>query len=156
MFATAASTSASLARRSIRRAAASNVAPHLTAMRSVHIEKRLEELEIVLPPPPEPKANYNVVCHASGNMVYMSGHLPFENDGHLITGRIGEDGRGVDHGYHASRTIGLNLLATLKEQLGDLDRIQQVVKVCSHRHQWNLTGGTLSTHSLSRFFHHYC
>jgi hypothetical protein len=101
--------------------------------RFIHIEKRLEELGLELPPPAPPRANYNSVCQGPGsNMLYMSGHLPFELDGKtLTTGRIGEDGRGVDYGYEASRKVGLNLIATLKDQLGDLDRVEKVVKVCT-------------------------
>jgi enamine deaminase RidA (YjgF/YER057c/UK114 family) len=97
----------------------------------VHIEKRLEDLGIELPPAPTPKANYNIVCHASGNMMYISGHLPLKSDGTLLTGRIGpeSDGETIEHGYEAARHAGLNLIATMKEQLGDLDRVQQVVKV---------------------------
>lgn len=95
----------------------------------VHIEKRLEELGIELPPPSSPRANYNIICHASGNMMYVSGHLPFKPDGSLMTGRLGEDGRDKDYGYEAARCAGLNILSTLKEQLGDLDRVEQVVKV---------------------------
>lgn len=99
--------------------------------RWIHIEKRLEELGLELPPPAPPRANYSSTCQAPGsNMVFMSGHLPFQHDGKtLITGRIGEDGRDVDYGYKAARQIGLNLIATLKEQLGDLDRVEKVVKV---------------------------
>ena len=63
-------------------------------------------------------------------MLFMSGHLPFKHDGKtLITGRIGEDGRDVEYGYQAARQIGLNLVATLKEELGDLDRVEKIVKV---------------------------
>ena len=97
--------------------------------RFVHIEKRLEELDITLPAAPAPKANYNIVCHASGNMLYVSGHLPVQLDGSLLTGRIGAEGRDVPYGYQAARQCGLNILATLKSQLGDLDRVEQVVKV---------------------------
>jgi enamine deaminase RidA (YjgF/YER057c/UK114 family) len=98
--------------------------------RLIHIEKRLEELGITLPTPSSPKANYNIVCHASGNMMYISGHLPFQTDGTLMTGRIGgEGGRDKDHGYQAARHAGLNIISTLKEQLGDLDRVEQIVKV---------------------------
>ena len=107
------------------------VVPIVFARRSVHIEKRLQELSIELPPAPTPKANYNIVCHASGNMLYISGHLPVQNDGTLITGRIGpkSGGESVEHGYTAARQCGLNILSTLKHQLGDLDRVEQVVKV---------------------------
>jgi enamine deaminase RidA (YjgF/YER057c/UK114 family) len=103
---------------------------NVAARRFVHIEQRLEELGIELPTPSSPKANYNIMCHASGNMMYISGHLPFKVDGTLITGRIGDDdGCDKDHGYEAARACGVNLVATLKSQLGDLDRVEQVVKV---------------------------
>ena len=55
------------------------------ASRMVHIEAKLEELNITLPPPPAPKANYNIVCR-DGNLIYVSGHLPVTNDGTLLTG----------------------------------------------------------------------
>jgi enamine deaminase RidA (YjgF/YER057c/UK114 family) len=99
--------------------------------RFIHIEQRLVELGIELPTAPSPKANYNIVCHASGNMLYVSGHLPIKLDGALITGRIGPNtgGESIPHGYEAARFAGLNIISTLKEQLGDLDRVAQIVKV---------------------------
>ena len=99
------------------------------ARRWVHVEKRLEELGITLPKPSSPRANYNIVCRSSGNMMYISGHLPFKPDGTLMTGRIGEGDLDKDYGYQAARHAGLNIISTLKEQLGDLDRVEQVVKV---------------------------
>lgn len=103
------------------------------ARRLIHIEKRIKELGIELPPAPTPKANYNIVCHASNNMVYISGHLPVMSDGTLMTGRVGpeSDGESIEHGYKAARQVGLNLISTMKEQLGDLDRVEQIVKVSS-------------------------
>jgi len=108
--------------------------------RFVHIEKRLEELGIDLPPPSQPKANYNICCYSStgsgnndNNVLYVSGHLPTNvKDGTLMTGKIGpesEGGKSVDHGYDAARMAGLAIISTLKEQLGDLDKVDQVVKV---------------------------
>jgi enamine deaminase RidA (YjgF/YER057c/UK114 family) len=100
--------------------------------RSVHVEKRLDDLGIVLPPAPSPKANYNIVCYANGNMLYISGHLPLKSDGTLITGRIGAEasgGKSIPHGYEAARHAGLNIISTLKQQLGNLDRVEQIVKV---------------------------
>ena len=106
------------------------VARSLLQRRLVHVERRIADLGITLPPAPQPKANYNIVCRASGNMLYVSGHLPLMEDGTLLTGRIGENGgESVEHGYKAARQCGLNLISTLKEQLGDLDRVEQVVKV---------------------------
>ncbi|CAJ1955729.1 unnamed protein product [Cylindrotheca closterium] len=100
-----------------------------SARRWVHVEKRLEELGITLPTPSSPRANYNSVCHASGNMMYISGHLPFRPDGTLITGRIGENGLDKEHGYEAARNAALNIISTLKQELGDLDRVEKIVKV---------------------------
>jgi enamine deaminase RidA (YjgF/YER057c/UK114 family) len=93
------------------------------------VEKRIESLGITLPPAAAPRANYNIVCQASGNMLYVSGHLPFQSDGTLMTGAIDGVERDVKYGYTAARWAGLNIVSTLKEQLGDLDKIEKVVKV---------------------------
>jgi len=112
--------------------------PPITCRRSIHIEKKLKDLKITLPPPPQPKANYNIVCHASSNMLYISGHLPITNDGELLTGVVSGggpaesddgDGKSIEEGYAAARLAALNMISTMKEQLGDLDRVEQVVKV---------------------------
>lgn len=53
-------------------------------------------------------------------------------DGTLLTGALGPDHHGgltVEQGYAAARLCGLNIIATLKNQLGDLDRVEQVIKV---------------------------
>lgn len=104
----------------------------LCQRRLVHVEKRIEELGIELPKAAAPRANYNIVCRASGNMLYVSGHIPFKTDGTLMTGRIGPEGSNenqIEHGVEAARNCGLNIVATLKEHLGDLDQIEQIVKV---------------------------
>lgn len=97
-------------------------------VRLIHIEKRMEELGIELPTAPTPKANYNIICY-DGDKIYLSGHLPIKNDGTMFTGRIGPEDQTVEHGYAAARQIGLNLISTLKNELGDLDRVDQIVKV---------------------------
>jgi enamine deaminase RidA (YjgF/YER057c/UK114 family) len=66
-------------------------------------------------------------------MLYISGHLPVLPDGSMLTGRIGPDGQSLEHGYEAARHAGLNIVSTLKKQLGDLDRVKQVVKVGQQR-----------------------
>lgn len=72
-------------------------------------------------------------------MMYISGHLPVQPNGDMMVGRIGpdSDGKTIEHGYEAARHTGLNLIATMKEQLGDLDRVEQVVKV---RRMYSLEG----------------
>ena len=108
------------------------LAPHVL-VRSVHIEARLLKLGIKLPPPPGPKANYSLACR-SGDLVFLSGHLPMKADGSgMVTGVVNgtgvNGGKTTKEGYDAARLVGLNLLATLKNELGDLDKVEQVVKV---------------------------
>jgi enamine deaminase RidA (YjgF/YER057c/UK114 family) len=63
-----------------------------------------------------------------GDLAYTSGHLPVAADGTLITGRVGAD---LDEqaGARAARQAGLAILATLRHQLGSLDRVRQVVRI---------------------------
>mmetsp|Transcript_7458 Transcript_7458/g.15592 ORF Transcript_7458/g.15592 Transcript_7458/m.15592 type:complete len:206 (-) Transcript_7458:500-1117(-) len=123
----ASSSAAPISNRSLAPAIAKQTA------RSIHIEKKIEQLGIELPPAPLPKANYNIVCLPPGDetTMYVSGHLPIKADGTLITGTLGPDhgGMTVEEGCDAARHCALNIIATLKSQLGDLDRVEQVVKV---------------------------
>jgi len=96
------------------------------------VEKRIQQLGITLPKPAGPRANYDVVCHdPDANVLYVSGHLPFQQDGTLMTGKLtGEEGKDVDYGYQAARHAALNIVATLKERLdGDLSKIEKIQKV---------------------------
>ena len=102
----------------------------LPLRRLVHTEAKLKSLGITLPPPGGPKANYNIVCWESPTMLYMSGHLPIELDGTLHTGTLGPGGLTVAQGQSAARWCGLNLIATMQDQLGgDLDRVEKVIKL---------------------------
>jgi enamine deaminase RidA (YjgF/YER057c/UK114 family) len=91
------------------------------------IEKRLAELGIVLPDSPGPMANYVSVQRAD-NLLFLSGSGPLKAGKPTITGRLGENVT-VEQGYAAAREAALNLIATLKRELGDLDRVEQIVKV---------------------------
>jgi enamine deaminase RidA (YjgF/YER057c/UK114 family) len=90
-------------------------------------EQKLQELNLELPPAPSPMAVYKPLL-IQGNIAYLSGHGPVQSDGSLITGRVGEDLNQKD-GYIAARQTGLAILATLKSQLGSLDRVKRVVKL---------------------------
>ncbi|MEM7698614.1 MAG: RidA family protein [Verrucomicrobiota bacterium] len=90
------------------------------------VETRLAELNIVLPPAP-PKGGVYRPCVVVGELAYLSGHGPYQTDGSYITGRLGED-LSTEQGQAAARQVGLALLATLKDELGSLDRIQRVIK----------------------------
>jgi enamine deaminase RidA (YjgF/YER057c/UK114 family) len=90
-------------------------------------ESRIAELGLELPPPPPPAGVYKPLV-ISGNMAYVSGHGPLTTDGSMLTGRVGSE-VDRDAGYAAARQTGLAILATLKSELGSLDRIRRIVKV---------------------------
>jgi enamine deaminase RidA (YjgF/YER057c/UK114 family) len=89
-------------------------------------EKRVQELHLALPPAPKPVAVYRTAVKA-GNMLYVSGHGPLKADKSLITGRLGKD-LTLEQGKEAARQVGLAILATVKDQLGSLDKVKRLVK----------------------------
>ena len=90
-------------------------------------EARLAELKLTLPPTPKPMATY-LTAVRQGNLLYTSGHGPLKEDGTLHLGKLGA-GLGVDAGRDAARATGLAILATVRAQLGSLDRVVRLVKV---------------------------
>ena len=93
----------------------------------MQIEKRLEELGITLPAAATPVANY-VTTVQTGNLVFTSGHGPGTGEGKIYKSQLGTDAE-VEDGYQSARQVGINLIGTLKQALGNLDRIQRIVKV---------------------------
>jgi enamine deaminase RidA (YjgF/YER057c/UK114 family) len=93
----------------------------------MNAEARLAELKLQLPPAPKPVAVYKPLVIA-GNLAYVSGHGPLKADKTLITGRVGAD-LNLDAGKTAARQVGLAILATLRGELGSLDRVKRVIKV---------------------------
>jgi enamine deaminase RidA (YjgF/YER057c/UK114 family) len=89
-------------------------------------EDRIAELGLVLPGLPTRGGNY-VSAKTVGQMVYMSGVVSVDANG-VIAGTVGGD-RTVDDGYAAARACGLTLLAVLRQHLGSLDAIAEVVSV---------------------------
>ena len=90
-------------------------------------EMRLKEIGLQLPPAVRPVANY-VSAVRAGNLVFLSGHGPVREDGSMITGKVGAD-LTLEEGYEAARRVALVLLASLKAEMGDLDKVIQVVKL---------------------------
>lgn len=93
----------------------------------MHIEEKIAKMGLELPLLPSSKGIYQR-CLTVGNLVYFSGHVSVSTDGSFITGKLGAD-LSEDQGYHAARQCGLAILAALKEHLGSLDRVKQVVKL---------------------------
>lgn len=90
-------------------------------------EARLAELKLELPPAPKPIGVYKPLV-VVGNLAYASGHGPLRSDKTLITGRVG-DGMTLEEGKAAARQTGLAILATLRDNLGSLNRVKRVIKV---------------------------
>ena len=91
-------------------------------------EAYLKEKNITLPPPPVPVANY-ISAVRVGNLLFCAGHGPLRADGTpSVRGKLGRD-LSIEQGYRAAREVGLNLLATVRANLGSLDNVKKVVKV---------------------------
>ncbi len=90
-------------------------------------EARIKELKLELPPAPKPVAVYKPLVIV-GSLAYVSGHGPVKPDKTLITGRVGAD-MDVAGGKNAARQVGLTILATLRSELGSLDRVTRLIKV---------------------------
>jgi enamine deaminase RidA (YjgF/YER057c/UK114 family) len=90
-------------------------------------ESQLAKLGIELPEAANPVANY-VNAVQTGNLVFLAGKGPKNADGEYVTGKLGED-LTVEEGYQAARLVGINQLAVLKAELGNLNRVKRIVKV---------------------------
>jgi enamine deaminase RidA (YjgF/YER057c/UK114 family) len=90
-------------------------------------DQRLEALGLTLPPPPKPIGVYKPFLIVD-KFVYVSGHGTVKEDGTLIIGRVGKD-MSPEEGKLAARQVGLAILATLKKNLGSLNKIKRVIKV---------------------------
>lgn len=90
-------------------------------------EDRLKALGLTLPDAPVPVANY-VPARFAGNLLYLSGQGPKRTDGTYRHGRLGRD-MSIEEAYQEARLTGLNMLAVAKAALGDLQRIEAVVKL---------------------------
>ncbi len=90
-------------------------------------ELKLEELGITLSTPSSPVANYvNTVL--TGNLLYISGKGPLQDNGEYIKGKVGED-LTIEEGYYAARVTAINLISTLKASLGDLSKVKRIIRV---------------------------
>ena len=90
-------------------------------------EENFSALGLTLPPAPTPLGVYKP-CLIDGKYLYVSGHGPVQNDKSLIIGRVGKD-MDTDAGKRAAQQVGLAILATIKKQLGSLDKVKRVIKV---------------------------
>lgn len=91
------------------------------------VETKLRELGLTLPEPPAPVANY-VRAVSVGSLVFLSGHGPTRDGAQAYVGKVGVE-RTIEEGYAAAQLTMLNCLASLKQEIHDLDRVERVVKL---------------------------
>lgn len=90
-------------------------------------DKRLQELGIALPAPPEPFGTYAEAVQ-TGNLLFLSGMLPTEGRNLLVAGRVGAE-IDVAAGRRAAHLAALNVLAVARQHLGSLDRVTRIVRL---------------------------
>ncbi|MBP1713253.1 MAG: Endoribonuclease [Deltaproteobacteria bacterium] len=93
----------------------------------MNAEQKLKELGIVLPESPKPVANY-VRAVRTGNLLFVSGHGPYNDGKILISGKLGKE-LTIEEGYKTARNVALNCLASIRTSLGSLDKVRRVVKL---------------------------
>ena len=97
-------------------------------MTQSNVQEKLKALGIELPVAGAPAAAY-VMAAQTGNTVFLSGHIA-KKDGKPWVGKLGHD-MTTEEGKAAARAIAIDLIATLKTHVGDLDRVKRIVKVMS-------------------------
>ena len=91
------------------------------------IDEKIESLGIVLPTPPKPAGAYLPVV-ISNNLAYVSGQIPIKDGKVVFEGKVNDDN--IQEGEKSARLCAINILAQLKRELGSLDKISKIVKVC--------------------------
>ena len=95
------------------------------------VEKRLRELDIELPEPSKPGANY-VQYVRSGDLLFLTGQLSQWNGERRFIGKLGRE-FGVEDGRRAARLCALNLISHLRVALdGDLDRVERCIRIAGY------------------------
>src|SRR5262252_6984809 len=90
-------------------------------------EARLLELNLQLPPAPQPVAVYQTLV-VWQNLAYVSGHGPLQADGSFVVGTVGID-LDLAAAKDAARQTGLAILSTLRAHIGSLDKVERVIKI---------------------------
>jgi len=91
------------------------------------IEDKLRAMGIALPDAPAPLGNFQPFL-IDGSHLHISGQISVDPDGRPITGQIGPD-HSIEHGYEAARWCAISLFARARAALGDLDRIERLIKL---------------------------
>ena len=99
-----------------------------TNLYNYDIEQKLSEMGIELSKPELPKGISIELSTQSGNLIYLSGNGPISTNGDRITGKVGTD-LSIEQGYKAARLTAISQLSVLKAHIGDLNKVEKIVKV---------------------------
>lgn len=94
------------------------------------VSENLQRLGVTLPVAPRPVGSYVPACQA-GDLVFVSGVLPFVEGKILQPGKVGRE-LTVEQGAENSRLAIINALAILQQEIGDLSRISRIVRLTGH------------------------
>jgi enamine deaminase RidA (YjgF/YER057c/UK114 family) len=90
-------------------------------------EQRLQELGLEIPEPPPAVGNY-VGAVRVGRLLFVAGHGPFKDGKPTFVGKLGRE-ISIEEGQRAAQLVALNMLASIREEIGELDRVAKVVKL---------------------------
>ena len=90
------------------------------------IEEKIKSIGIKLPNPPSPAGSYIPVVK-SGNLLYVSGQIPIEDGKVVFTGKVSD--ANIETAQKSARICAINILAQLKKELGDLEKISRIVRL---------------------------
>jgi enamine deaminase RidA (YjgF/YER057c/UK114 family) len=93
----------------------------------MNLIKRINDLNLELPPAPKPVGVYKPIL-VIDNFLYISGQGPINNDGSLITGKVGSD-LNKNEAKLAARQVGLTMLSTMVNNFKNINQIKRIVKV---------------------------
>lgn len=90
------------------------------------IEEKIKSIGIKLPIPPSPAGSYIPVVK-SGNLLYVSGQIPMQDGKVAFTGKVSDEN--IETAQKSARVCAINILAQLKKELGDLEKVSKIVKL---------------------------
>ena len=94
----------------------------------MNFEKKIQELDIILPKAADPVGSY-VATKISGNLLFISGQISIDDNGKLIKGKIGKD-LTVDEGYNAAKRCALSIVSQVKKACdNDLSKVKSCIKL---------------------------
>ncbi len=90
------------------------------------IEEKIKELGIELPSPPTPAGSYIPVVK-TGNLLFISGQIPMEKGKVVFSGKVSDNN--LDIAQKSARMCAINILAQIKREIGDLDKVSKIVRL---------------------------